>query len=251
MRVLPVIDIARGVVVHAIAGERDAYGPVKSTLTSQSSPSAIGFALAKHFGATQAYLADLDAIQGTAPAWSHYDDVAKNGLKLWVDAGLSTVERAAKFGNDCPSPKAVHRTIIGLESVPSPTALEDMLGVIGTDRAVFSLDLHDGKPLTNAKAWSDMSVQKIVELVVQLGVRRLILLDLTRVGTGRGVGTEQLCGLFRQLCPELELIAGGGIRDLNDLHGLRSAGCSAVLIASAIHDGRLTPDRLREAGYEI
>jgi uncharacterized protein related to proFAR isomerase len=40
----------------------------------------------------------------------------------------------------------------------------------------------------------------------------------------------------------MELIAGGGIRDLADVRTLGSAGCDAVLVASALHRGALVFD---------
>jgi phosphoribosylformimino-5-aminoimidazole carboxamide ribotide isomerase len=69
----------------------------------------------------------------------------------------------------------------------------------------------------------------------------MIVLDLAQVGMGQGVGTEPLCRALRSLAPELEIIAGGGVRSLADLRSLAAAGCNAALVASALHDGRLTP----------
>jgi phosphoribosylformimino-5-aminoimidazole carboxamide ribotide isomerase len=40
--------------------------------------------------------------------------------------------------------------------------------------------------------------------------------------------------------PEVELITGGGVRDADDLAALRQSGVAGVLVASALHDGRLT-----------
>ena len=39
---------------------------------------------------------------------------------------------------------------------------------------------------------------------------------------------------------ELTLIAGGGVRGPGDLARLAEAGCDGALVASALHDGRLT-----------
>ena len=38
------------------------------------------------------------------------------------------------------------------------------------------------------------------------------------------------------------LVSGGGIRDAADAQCLLNAGCQHVLVASAIHDCRFTPD---------
>jgi len=36
------------------------------------------------------------------------------------------------------------------------------------------------------------------------------------------------------------LLAGGGVRSLDDLRQLSRIGCDGALIATALHDGRLT-----------
>ncbi len=72
------------------------------------------------------------------------------------------------------------------------------------------------------------------------------MLDLADVGVASGTGTLQLCHNIRREFPAIELIAGGGVRSVADLLALQSAGCNAALVASAIHDKRLTPDDLRE-----
>jgi phosphoribosylformimino-5-aminoimidazole carboxamide ribotide isomerase len=77
---------------------------------------------------------------------------------------------------------------------------------------------------------------------MELGVRRMIVLDLARVGVGEGVGTEDLCRQMRAADQNLEIIAGGGVRGRDDLKRLADAGCDAALVASALHDGRIATD---------
>jgi phosphoribosylformimino-5-aminoimidazole carboxamide ribotide isomerase len=66
------------------------------------------------------------------------------------------------------------------------------------------------------------------------------VLDLARVGEGGGTGTEELCARLASAHPEVELIAGGGVRGIADVRRLGEAGVAAVLVASALHEGRLT-----------
>jgi phosphoribosylformimino-5-aminoimidazole carboxamide ribotide isomerase len=66
------------------------------------------------------------------------------------------------------------------------------------------------------------------------------VLDLAGVGMDAGVAALALCRQLRQKHPQLELISGGGVRGREDLHALAEAGCNAALVASALHDGRLT-----------
>ena len=70
------------------------------------------------------------------------------------------------------------------------------------------------------------------------------MLDLARVGSGAGPDVA----LVRELCarfPELELLAGGGVRDVADLHALAEAAAARALVATALHDGAIGPGELR------
>jgi phosphoribosylformimino-5-aminoimidazole carboxamide ribotide isomerase len=93
--------------------------------------------------------------------------------------------------------------------------------------------------VTRIETWRTETADAIGLAVTDLGVRRLIVLDLTRVGVGHGVGTEDLCRAIRKHAHGIELTAGGGVRGRDDLTCLADAGCDAVLVASALHDGRL------------
>jgi phosphoribosylformimino-5-aminoimidazole carboxamide ribotide isomerase len=76
------------------------------------------------------------------------------------------------------------------------------------------------------------------------GAERLIVLDIAQVGTSRGPTAVPLCRRIREAAPEVELITGGGIRGREDLETLAAVRVDAVLVASALHDGRLTREDL-------
>ncbi|MGH7174523.1 MAG: HisA/HisF-related TIM barrel protein, partial [Gemmataceae bacterium] len=73
-----------------------------------------------------------------------------------------------------------------------------------------------------------------------LGVRRLLVLDLAQVGCDSGTGTRELCARLCAKHPHVPISAGGGVRHRGDLEDLRACGVQASLVASALHDGRLT-----------
>jgi phosphoribosylformimino-5-aminoimidazole carboxamide ribotide isomerase len=66
-----------------------------------------------------------------------------------------------------------------------------------------------------------------------------VVLDLARVGVGTGVGTEELCARLHRHDPALQLTAGGGVRGPDDIQALYASGVQYVLVASALHDGRI------------
>ncbi len=138
-----------------------------------------------------------------------------------------------------PASKNLTRTIavlvLGLETIANASELVRIVRDLGSERVAFSIDLKNGQPMGN---WGD-SPMAIADEVIEAGVKRLIVLDLSRVGMGQGTGTEQLLTDLSRRHPEVELIAGGGVRGPQDLERLRACGAAAALVASALHDGRL------------
>ncbi len=190
------------------------------------------------------YVADLDAIAGGLPAWSIYRDLAAHVPRLLVDAGVRDTAQAARlaeFRFDVPAgSQEVAGVVAGLESVPSPGTLGEIFEIVGRERLVFSLDLKSGQPHADSPGWRGLGAWDIAQAALAIGVRRMIVLDLARVGMDGGVGTEDLCRRLRAADPEVEIIAGGGLRDATDLRSLSTAGCDGALVASALHDGRLS-----------
>jgi phosphoribosylformimino-5-aminoimidazole carboxamide ribotide isomerase len=239
MRVIPVIDLKDGVVVRGIGGRRDEYRPVVSRLTKSTDPLDVARALGEHFGLSEIYLADLNAIGGAAPALPVYDALLADGFVLRVDAGVRQPEDARPLAD-----AGVQRIVVGLETVSGPKAVEVVCRQVGGYRVNFSLDLKNGRPLGSLTAWGLEDSFMIGLRAIQCGVGGIIVLDLARVGVSYGPGTEHLCTALTGYLPNLEVIAGGGVRDVKDLHRLRRCGVRAVLVASALHDGRLRREDL-------
>jgi phosphoribosylformimino-5-aminoimidazole carboxamide ribotide isomerase len=141
-----------------------------------------------------------------------------------------------------------------LETVQGPDVLEAACSHLGPDRVVFSLDLKNGLPWGDTTSWGVSDPWSVASQAIRLGVRRLLILDLVRVGVGGGLGTEELCARLAAAYPQVHLAAGGGVRDSADLDRLRESGVGAVLVASALHDSRLPReviDKFQESNHEI
>jgi phosphoribosylformimino-5-aminoimidazole carboxamide ribotide isomerase len=244
MKILPVIDLQGGVVVRGIAGRRDEYRPIVSKLCDDPSPAAVARGLREAFGFDECYVADLDAIAGGRTATLAYIAIDDSGMRPWIDAGPDVIhipENPTLF----ILPKArVVKTIVGLESLPDDVGYAE--SIHWSDKHVFSLDLLGGRPLTQIKAWADWSAERIADQMAQWRVATMIVLDLAGVGVGQGVPTLDLCRRLRAKYPKLQLVSGGGVRDVDDLKQLRDAGCDYALVASALHDGRITPEQLQQ-----
>lgn len=244
MRIVPVIDLKGGHVVRGVGGRRDEYRPIISTLADRSDPATIARALVAHFAPAEIYVADLDAIVSCMPDVASWRAIAAEGPQLWIDAGVQSSHQTGLARVTLQQAGISGSLVIGLESVPSLDSLAELREAAGND-AIFSLDLRDGVPLTRQATERSLSPRDWARAAVKAGFQRIIVLDLADVGVGRGTSTLDLCRTLSAEFPSMELIAGGGVRELADLRALAAAGCSAALVASALHDGRLTRDDLR------
>ena len=91
----------------------------------------------------------------------------------------------------------------------------------------------------------EYAIDEIVQAVTDalpLGVTEVLVIDLALVGSGAETPLADVRALAAAL-PGVEIYAGGGVRDDADLHALETAGATGALVATALHEGRLTLPR--------
>jgi len=226
MQIVPVLDLKGGLVVHARRGQRDAYAPLQSPLVDGCEPVAVARALTTVCRTRILYVADLDALAGNP-----IDETTLAGLasvaEPWVDAGAATPETAAALHR-----AGVARNVVGTESLG--------LGAEITPPVVLSIDLRDGRLISQDPDLADREPTAAAPLARALNVRELLVIDLARVGSGTGPPLQAVAELAAAL-PGADIYAGGGVRDDADLRALESAGATGALVATALHEGRITP----------
>jgi phosphoribosylformimino-5-aminoimidazole carboxamide ribotide isomerase len=238
MRVIPVIDLRGGRAVLARGGDRGEYRPVESLLYQGDDPLGLALEYREVLGLDEIYLADLDAIAGGTPALELLRRASEAGLKVWVDAGLREPSRAGALFD-----AGAQTVIAATETLAGPAALAEIVRESPPGTVVFGLDLRAGQPVVApGSSWHSIEPHGLVETGLALGLRRLLILDMGRVGSGSGVGGLELAGRVAGARPDVELIVGGGVAGRADLTVLEALGVSAVLVGSALHDGRLTRD---------
>jgi phosphoribosylformimino-5-aminoimidazole carboxamide ribotide isomerase len=235
MRILPVLDLLNGVVVRGVGGRRDKYRPVVSRLVDTPDVHSVACAFRDHLGLTRLYVADLDAIVHQRPNRDTCRRLTREGFELLIDAGSRTVEMA----QDVVAAGAA-RVIAGLETWPGPEELAQLCRAVGGERVLFSLDLLQGRPLGDCGPWGTSDPLEIGTLAAKAGVHGIIVLDLAQVGSRAGVTTLTLCRQLRKPFPKLHLVTGGGVHNVSDLQNLAAEGIDAALVASALHDRRIT-----------
>jgi phosphoribosylformimino-5-aminoimidazole carboxamide ribotide isomerase len=227
MEVIPVLDLKEGVVVHARMGRRDQYRPIETPLASTSNPVDVaGGLLTVHPFATF-YIADLDAIENAGN-----NDVALTRLKtelpnlvFWVDNGVADLARANSWLD-----AGLGNLVLGSESQRDGALVRRLSQ---DDRVILSLDyrgdefLGPAALLSNAAHWP----------------RKIIAMTLARIGSANGPDLNRLAAI-KAAAPDKLIYAAGGVRDHADLAALQRAGIEGALVASSLHNGKLTGAQL-------
>ena len=211
--IVPVLDLKAGQVVHARAGDRAHYQPIRSTLAESSAPDAVLRGLLSLAPFRAVYIADL--AQGAA------------GVEFWVDAGIATAAEAAALAAARLTP------VLGSETLSSVQELAAAQRQLGSDGFVLSLDYRGDRLLGPAA----------LDVSAEHWPNRVIAMTLARVGSGAGPDVARLSTLMR-VAGGRAIYAAGGVRDRADLEALVAIDVAGALVASALHDGRLSRDAL-------
>ena len=214
-----------GVVVHARRGERDHYAPVRSVLCPSAAPEAMLEALLNFFPFDTVYIADLDAIRRVGSHDAVIASFAKQfpELSFWIDAGITDAN-----GYDAFSSQHSGVAVIGSESLNDLDVLASHANNI-----VLSVDMKNGEflgrreILDRADRWPN----------------RLLAMNLSRVGSAEGPDIALIQSL-QQRRPNAVVYAAGGVRAEDDLRMLAAINAGGALIATALHEGRLSSAEL-------
>ena len=227
MEVIPVLDLKQGVVVHARMGRRDQYRPIETPLASTSSPVDVARGLLAIHPFETFYIADLDAIERAGD-----NDAALTRLKtelpnlvFWVDNGVADLARANSWLD-----AGLGNLVLGSESQRDGSLVRRLSA---DDRVILSLDYRGDAFLGPAALLSDAADWP----------GKIIAMTLARVGSANGPDLDRLSAI-RARAPDKLIYAAGGVRDPSDLAALRRAGIAGALVASSLHNGKLTGAQL-------
>lgn len=231
MILYPAIDIKDGQVVRLQQGDYD-------QVTQYGNDPIVQAQAWARAGAEWIHVVDLDAAKSGQPANGEIilEMAKQTGLKIQVGGGIRSLEMAQHYIGG-----GVARVVVGTQAVKDP----DFLGRLGKalpGKVALGLDTRDGK--IAIQGWTEAVGQTVGEYLHQAplqGVATLIFTDIARDGTLTGPNTEAL----RKVCQisPIEVIASGGISELQDLKTLRELGfknLSGVIVGKALYEGKFT-----------
>ncbi len=228
-RLVGVIDLKDHLAVHAVAGNRAEYQPVPFC---DGDP----FRLVKHYtdlGVAELYVADLDALEGREMQTGILGRIADlvGDQRLIIDIGWTghesrgSVDAILDLGRIYPQVFWVAAT----ESMESTASLASFVQLVAANRLLLGLDFNSGRLLGrfDLRTW--------INAATELSLSGSVILDLASVGVTSGPSTCEICSRLKHIAPQWTLFSGGGIRNVQDVDSLISAGCDRCLVATALH----------------
>jgi len=210
-------------VVHARMGIRSAYAPIETPLSPTSRPTDVARGLLSIFPFKKFYVADLNAIEN-----KDNNNAALKRLSLdfpelvfWVDAGIADVHHAQRWFE-----AGLGHLVLGSETQRDSDLIRFLCR---NNRTILSLDFRGDEFLGPASLLNEANIWPT----------NVIVMTLARVGSASGPDMNWLTTI-KSRAANRQVYAAGGVRDANDLASLAAAGIAGALVATSLHNGKLT-----------
>lgn len=237
MIILPAIDIKDGNCVRLYKGD---FGTVEKVAED---PLETARSFEKQ-GAEWLHMVDLDGAKDAVPRnMPIFLNVAENtSLKVEVGGGIRSLDTMEKYLSG-----GISRVILGSVAVKDPNLVKTAIREFGGERVVVGIDAKNG--MVSVEGWLDSSTVHYIDLAREMeraGVRTIIFTDIAKDGTLEGPNLDQLAVLDKAV--SCDIVASGGISDINDIRSLKKLGLYGAICGKSIYKGTLDlAEAIREA----
>lgn len=233
MKIIPAIDLMDGRVVRLYKGDPD-----QKTVYSDNP-----IEIAKKWesaGADILHLVDLDATLGIG---SNLDMIKKIldsvSIPVEVAGGLRTKSSVLEVA------KLSERIVLGTLAFKDKSLLKSLLSELGTEKIVISVDHKDGEIVING--WQKDAGIKLIPAInefLEMGFTEFLLTNVSRDGTMEGPDLEfleQACNL-----PKTNVIASGGISNLDDIKDVKEKKAFGVILGKALYEKKISIEEAKK-----
>lgn len=227
MVILPAVDIMDGKPVRLYKGDfstahQVAEGALKTALDFEKT------------GAEWIHMVDLDgSLMKKRVNEKIFLSVAENtALKVEVGGGIRTMQDI-----DFYISSGISRVILGSVALKYPELVKKAVNAYG-DKIAVGIDAKNG--YAAAEGWtqtSDIYFTDLAKKMEQCGVKTIIYTDISKDGTLSGPNLEQLDEINSAV--SCDIIASGGVTDIDDIKALKSLGLYGAICGKSIYSGSL------------
>ncbi len=233
MKIIPAIDLMDGQVVRLYKGD-----PKKKTVYSDNPVE-----IAKKWeanGADMLHLVDLDATLGIGSNISIIKKIlGEISIPVEVAGGLrdeSIILDVAKISS---------RIVIGTLAFKDKELLKKLLLSLGSEKIVISVDHKDGEIVTHG--WQEVTEINLITAIkefLDMGFTEFLLTNVSRDGTMEGPELEfleQACNLGKP-----NVIASGGISNVNDVKDVKEKNAFGVILGKALYENKISIEEAKK-----
>ena len=235
MRIIPAIDIIEGKCVRLTKGD---YNTKK---VYNENP----LEVAKEFeanGIKHLHLVDLDGAKSKRIINYKILEKIANGTSLKIDfgGGLKSDEDLKIAINS-----GAKQVTGGSIAAKNRSLFIDWLQKYGGETIILGADCKDKMIATDG--WLESSELELIDYIQgyeKEGVQYVICTDIAKDGMLQGPSIDLYKEVIRST--KVNLIASGGISNLQDLIDLKNIGCEGAILGKAIYEGKVSLKELRE-----
>ena len=235
MRIIPAIDIIEGKCVRLTKGD---YSTKK---VYNENP----LEVAKEFeanGIKHLHLVDLDGAKSKRIINYKILEKIANDTSLQIDfgGGLKSDEDLKIAINS-----GAKQVTGGSIAAKNRSLFVDWLQKYGGETIILGADCKDKMIATDG--WLESSELELIDYIQgyeKEGVQYVICTDIAKDGMLQGPSIDLYKEVIRST--KVNLIASGGISNLQDLIDLKNIGCEGAILGKAIYEGKVSLKQLRE-----
>lgn len=233
MKIIPAIDIIDGKCVRLSKGDYD----TKKIYNENPVEVAKEF---EDFGIQYLHLVDLDGAKAKKIINQKViENIAKNtNLIIDFGGGIRSEEDLQKVFDS-----GAKKVTLGSIAVVNPELCLTWLEKFGAEKLILGADCLDRKIKTSG--WLENSETDVVDFIKEYqkkGFREVVCTDISKDGMLQGPSTA----LYQEIIENstIELIASGGISNIEDVQKMKEIGCAGTIIGKAIYEGRISLEQL-------
>lgn len=236
MKLFPAIDMLDGKCVRLLYGDKNkvtVYGDIVDMAKKW-----------QDMGAKYIHLVDLNgSFSGNSENLSTIKKLVKSiNIPCQLGGGIRTFDDVKERLEDT----GVSRVILGTTAYKDSETLEKCVSKYGEKIAV-GIDVKDDYLVI--KGWVEKVNIKGIDFALkmkQIGVKTIIYTDISRDGALTGVNAESTIKMQRET--GLDVIASGGVKNMDDLYKLKEMGSYGAILGRSIYTGSID---LKEAIEKI
>ncbi len=233
MKIIPAIDIIDGKCVRLSKGDYD----TKKIYNENPLEVAKKF---EDFGIQYLHLVDLDGAKAKKIINQKViENIAKNtNLIIDFGGGIRSEEDLQKAFDS-----GAKKVTLGSIAVVNPEICLTWLDKFGAEKLILGADCLDRKIKTSG--WLENSETDVVDFIKEYqknGFGEVVCTDISKDGMLQGPSTA----LYQEIIENstIELIASGGISNIEDVQKMNEIGCAGTIIGKAIYEGRISLKQL-------